>query len=95
MKPKGMTDAEYRICRRERDRRYIERRIAKGLLPRNRKPAPSGKILMAGHAERVSVPQSTWETADRLARAKAEQDAAGWMLGDPPRGFSALDRAVQ
>ena len=94
-RPRGMSDDEYRLHKRETDRAYYRRRKQLGLKVREDNPPSgvgTGNIIMPGRIEKVFVPPLTWETADKLARAKAQQDWAGYMLGDPPVGFRAIDR---
>ena len=70
------------------ERRRLQRRV-------------SGRLRTARRAsEKVANPPSviheaTLELSRRLAKAYAEQDAIAALMGEPPKGFSALDRRIR
>lgn len=54
--------------------------------------AQAGKLGSAGSEGRFTVPDSAWIDRDARCAALAQSTITQRLLGDPPPGFSALDR---
>ena len=72
-----------RLARNARERQ--NRRQERGAVP----------IASAGNVGSVEAPQSALAQREALYAARARQDPLAALTGDPPPGYSALDRAQQ
>ncbi len=80
-----------------RDERLERARIRDRARRKDRRDAvrSHGRTFHFESASMVTIPQSTADEADRLRQARRRQDWAGYLTGDPPPGFSALDQRLR